>query len=61
MPELERVVIQVDEADGEVYLQGAHVTKWTPKGERPVLFLSSKSQFAPGKAIRGKGYNAGGN
>ena len=38
---------------GEVYLQGAHITAWQPANEQPVLFLSEKSAFAPGKAIRG--------
>jgi D-hexose-6-phosphate mutarotase len=36
----------------EVYLHGAHVTKFSKLGE-PVLFLSGQSLFAPGKAIRG--------
>lgn len=40
-------------AETEVYLQGAHVARWTPAGQKPVLFMSSKSFFAPGKAIRG--------
>jgi glucose-6-phosphate 1-epimerase len=38
---------------GELYLQGAHVTAWQPANEQPVLFLSEKSAFTPGKAIRG--------
>ena len=36
-----------------MYLQGAHLANWTPRGQRPVLFLSPKSSFAAGKAIRG--------
>jgi len=48
-----RAVISTPEAEGDVYLQGAHVTHWTPRGQRPVLFVSPKSLFAPGKAIRG--------
>lgn len=36
-----------------VYLQGAHVADWCPSGHEPVLFLSERSMFAPGKAIRG--------
>ena len=40
-------------AEAGLYLQGAHVTHWTPRGQRPVLFLSPKSLFAAGKAIRG--------
>ena len=50
---LVRAVISTPEAEADVYLQGAHVTHWTPKGKRPVLFVSPKSLFAPGKAIRG--------
>lgn len=34
-------------------LQGAHVTDWQPRGAEPVLFLSPRSVFAPGRAIRG--------
>jgi glucose-6-phosphate 1-epimerase len=37
----------------ELYLQGAQVTAWQPPGERPVLFTSPNSAFAPGRAIRG--------
>jgi glucose-6-phosphate 1-epimerase len=37
----------------QLYLQGAHLTAWKPAGAAPVLFLSKRSQFEPGKAIRG--------
>lgn len=40
-------------ATAELYLNGAHVTAWTPAGERPVLWMSNHSEFAPGSAIRG--------
>jgi glucose-6-phosphate 1-epimerase len=50
---LTRAVIATDLSEGGLYLQGAHVAHWTPRGHRPVLFMSSKSAFAPGKAIRG--------
>ncbi len=50
---LTRAVITTPEAAGELYLQGAHVTQWTPAGASPVLFLSSRTAYAPGKAIRG--------
>lgn len=40
-------------ATATIFLQGAHLTQWQPAGQQPVLFLSSKSEFAPGKAIRG--------
>lgn len=51
---LMRAVVASDAAAAEIYLQGAHVTAWQPRrAEHPVLFLSPKSQFAPGKPIRG--------
>jgi glucose-6-phosphate 1-epimerase len=37
----------------EIYLQGAHLVQWQPAGHKPVLFLSERSSFLPGKAIRG--------
>ncbi len=37
----------------EAALQGAHLMSWLPAGERPVLFMSERSAFAPEKAIRG--------
>ncbi|HEY0162098.1 MAG TPA: D-hexose-6-phosphate mutarotase [Edaphobacter sp.] len=51
--ELTRANITTPAASATVYLQGAHVTHWQPTGEEPVLFLSQKSDFLPGKAIRG--------
>ena len=48
-----RAVISTPLAEADVYLQGAHVAHWAPRGQRPVLFVSPKSVFAPGKAIRG--------
>jgi glucose-6-phosphate 1-epimerase len=48
-----RAVISTPAAEAELYLQGAHLAHWTPRGQRPVLFLSRNSLFAPGKAIRG--------
>lgn len=50
---LTRAVISTPLANAEIYLHGAHITDWTPCGERPILFLSSKSAFGPDKAIRG--------
>jgi glucose-6-phosphate 1-epimerase len=50
---LVRAVVSSQAAEAEIYLQGAHVARWKPRGERPVLFLSSNSLFTPGKAIRG--------
>ena len=37
----------------QVTLHGAHLLAWQPAGQEPVLFLSQRSEFATGKAIRG--------
>jgi D-hexose-6-phosphate mutarotase len=37
----------------EIYLNGAHVTHFQKNGAPPLIFMSRKSYFAPGKAIRG--------
>jgi glucose-6-phosphate 1-epimerase len=37
----------------DIYLLGAHVTHFQKNGEPPLLFMSAKSCFAEGKAIRG--------
>ena len=50
---LERARVTGPRADAEVYLQGAHVTRWQPRGAKPVLFVASRAVYAPGKAIRG--------
>ncbi len=50
---LTRAVISTPLAEAGIYLQGAHLAHWTPRGQKPVLFMSSKSFFKPGKAIRG--------
>ncbi len=50
---LQRAEITTPAASATMYLQGAHVTHWQPRGEQPVLFLSRRSEFAAGKAIRG--------
>jgi glucose-6-phosphate 1-epimerase len=50
---LQRALISTPAADAELYRQGAHLTRWTPRGQQSVLFLSAKSAFETGKAIRG--------
>jgi glucose-6-phosphate 1-epimerase len=50
---LTRAVISTPAAEADLYLQGAHLSHWTPSGQRPVLFVSPKSLFVRGKAIRG--------
>lgn len=50
---LPRLVVTRPAGSAEIYLQGAHVTAWTPAGGDPVLWMSQHSNFAPGAAIRG--------
>ncbi len=50
---LPRVRVTSPLAEAEVYLQGAHVTHFQPRGQKPVLFMSAASSFEPGKPIRG--------
>jgi glucose-6-phosphate 1-epimerase len=47
------VRVTTSAANATVYVQGAHLTDWQPKGQKPVLFLSAKSDLSPAKAIRG--------
>ena len=50
---LVKAAVSFDNVIGELYLQGAQVTAWQPRDERPVLFTSPNSAFTPGRAIRG--------
>lgn len=50
---LPAVRVASPEAHGEVYLHGAHVTSWRPSGAEEALFLSEKSHWQEGSAIRG--------
>lgn len=52
-PGMIRLRLMSSASDATLYLQGAHVTHWAPRGADPVLYLSPKAVFAPGKAIRG--------
>ena len=48
------VRVTTPRASGEVYLHGAHVTSWKPADEdEEVLFVSSKTKWQNGLAIRG--------
>ena len=51
--DLPRIQITGSRAEGEMYLHGAHVTSWRPAGNDEVLFLSTKSHWQEGQAIRG--------
>jgi glucose-6-phosphate 1-epimerase len=50
---LAKVRVTAPEAAGEVYLYGGHVTSWKPAGAEEVLFVSAKSKWQEGVAIRG--------
>lgn len=50
---LRRLVIQTPASEAEIYLQGAHVTRFQKPGEEPLLFMSACSRFEPGQPIRG--------
>jgi len=40
-------------AQATLCTQGAHLMQWQPAGHKPVLYLSERAQYLPGKAIRG--------
>src|SRR5262245_10949062 len=50
---LTRAVVTTPAAEAHVYLSGAQVTHFQPAGEADVLFLSPRSRFEAGRAIRG--------
>ncbi|HEV2693026.1 MAG TPA: D-hexose-6-phosphate mutarotase [Verrucomicrobiae bacterium] len=50
---LPKLVITSKASTAEIYLNGAHVANFQKHGEQPLIFMSRKSYFAPGKAIRG--------
>jgi glucose-6-phosphate 1-epimerase len=51
--ELTRLKITTNACSAELYLQGAHLTQWQPRQHQPIFFLSERSCFITGKAIRG--------
>jgi D-hexose-6-phosphate mutarotase len=50
---LTKIIITSKSSTAEVYPHGAHVTHFQKYGEPPLIFMSLKSWFAPGKPIRG--------
>jgi glucose-6-phosphate 1-epimerase len=51
---LPKLSVHTAHADAELYLHGAHVTRWQPRGHaHPVLWMSAKSWFEPRRPIRG--------
>ena len=47
------VRVTTEAASAEISLYGAQVTHWKPAGAEEVLFLSEKSYWEVGRAIRG--------
>jgi D-hexose-6-phosphate mutarotase len=50
---LDRLLLQAPEGEAHVFLHGAHVSHFQPRGEKPVLWMSGASRFEAGKPIRG--------
>ena len=50
---LTKIVVTTKTSTAEIYPHGAHVTGFQKNGEPPLLFMSAKSWFAPGKPLRG--------
>jgi glucose-6-phosphate 1-epimerase len=50
---LKKIVVESSNAIAEIYLHGAHVTRFEKKGEPPLLFMSEASEFTHQKPIRG--------
>jgi len=50
---LPRLRISTTVCDGEIYLHGAQVTSWRPSRGDETIFLSERSHWTDGKAIRG--------
>lgn len=50
---LPKIQIHMASAESEIYLHGAQVTAWKPAGADEVLFVSEKSHWEDGRAIRG--------
>ena len=53
MGDLPIVVISHPKVRAAIALQGAHLLAWQPSGQKPVIWLSEKTPFVTGKAIRG--------
>jgi glucose-6-phosphate 1-epimerase len=49
------VVLEIDNdrAGAAIALQGAHLLRWAPHNQQPVIWLSEAARLASGKAIRG--------
>ena len=50
---LSKIIVTTKVSTAGIYPHGAHVTHFQKNGEPPLIFMSRKSHFAPGTAIRG--------
>jgi glucose-6-phosphate 1-epimerase len=50
---MDRAVLRTTAGEAHVYLHGAHVAHWQPRGSMPVLFMSAHTRFVSDAAIRG--------
>ena len=50
---LTQVIVTSKVSTAEIYLHGAHVAAFQKNGEPPMIFMSAKSHFVAGEAIRG--------
>jgi glucose-6-phosphate 1-epimerase len=48
-----RLVVNSELATAQIYLHGAHLAHFQPRGAQPLLFMSGASLFQPDKPIRG--------
>jgi glucose-6-phosphate 1-epimerase len=50
---LARAVVDGPFGSAMVYMQGAHLAEYRPRGHKPLLFMSRNSAYEPGKPLRG--------
>ena len=50
---LERLELAANAGEAHVFLHGAHVTHFQPRGGKPVLWVSRESRYESGRPIRG--------
>jgi len=50
---LVHALIETPHAEASIFLYGAHLTHYQPRGDRPLLFTSRESRFQRGQPIRG--------
>jgi glucose-6-phosphate 1-epimerase len=51
--DLARINISTELAQATLYTHGAHLAHWQPRGHRPVLWMSARSNYQRGKPLRG--------